>query len=44
MIDWLGGRKPLEVVLLMTIALLLGAAAVEHLVLPIIEGLFHAEP
>ena len=43
MIDWLGARRPLEVVLLMTVALSLGAAAVEYVVLPVVEGLVHAQ-
>lgn len=39
MIDWLGARKPLEVMLLMTVVLSLGAAAVEYVVVPVVEGL-----
>lgn len=43
MIDWLGARKPLEVMLLMTVVLSLGAAAVEYVVVPVVEGLVHAQ-
>ena len=39
MIDWLGARRPLEVVLLMTLVLSLGAAAVEYIVVPVVTSL-----
>jgi hypothetical protein len=43
MIDWLGARRPIEVVLLMTAVLSLGTATVEYVVLPVAERLVDAQ-
>jgi hypothetical protein len=42
MIDWLGARKPLEIIFLMTAALALMAAGVEQLVIPAVTSATHA--
>lgn len=43
MIDWLGARRPLEVILLMTLLLAVAALGAQHLLIPAIESLFHAQ-
>lgn len=42
MIDWLGARRPLEVILLMTMVLAIAALGAEHLLLPAFESFAHA--
>jgi preprotein translocase subunit SecE len=34
MIDWLGARKPIEIVLMMTIVVALAAAAIDRVIVP----------
>jgi hypothetical protein len=43
MIDWLGARKPLDVVLLMTLLVSLGAAATELVLIPLVSGIAHVK-
>jgi hypothetical protein len=42
MIDWLGARKPIDLVLLMTTALVLIAAAIDRVGVPVMKGILHA--
>lgn len=42
MIDWLGGLRPLEVILMMTAVMALGVAVVEHGIIPLTENVVDA--
>lgn len=44
MIDWLGARKPIEIVLLMVVAVLIGAAIIEYVIAPGPAWIVHAHP
>ncbi len=44
MIDWLGARKPIEIVLLMMVATLIGAAIVEYVIAPGLAWIVRAHP
>lgn len=44
MIDWLGARKPIEIILLMVVVTVIGAAIVEYAIAPILAWLLPMLP
>lgn len=42
--DWLGARRPIELVLLMMVATLTGVAIVEYVIAPVLAWIVSAHP